>query len=83
MPLIAYLCSCSHSVKQYVRHPKDAMATIPCVECGLEMKKMMSAPSSVSKLVIDNGVQAKKTEIVSNIIELNAERANKDYSKKD
>lgn len=40
---------------------------------------MLSSPSSMSKIVVDNGVQARAVEIVPNIVELNQERASKNY----
>lgn len=79
MPLIHYLCECKHSTKKFYRQPKDAPATILCILCQCEAKKILSAPSSTSKIVIDNGVQARAVEVNPDIIEINKERANKDY----
>jgi len=47
------------------------------------MKKMLSAPTSLSKVTVDNGFQAKAVEIIPNIIELNEERSSKDYREKE
>jgi hypothetical protein len=43
------------------------------------MKKLLSAPSSTSKITVDNGVQARAVEINPDIIEINEARANKNY----
>lgn len=79
MPLMAYACSCKHVVKKYYRLVAQAPATVICELCGLDMKKQLSAPTSGSKITVDNGVQAKAVEIIPNIVELNEERSNKDY----
>lgn len=79
MPLIAYVCTCNHSEKKFHRQGKDAPATISCSKCGLSMKKSLSAPSSSSKIVVDNGFQARAVEINPNIVEINKERSEKNY----
>jgi hypothetical protein len=80
MPLIAYVCSCGHSTKKLVRQVKDAPALLLCEHCNTEnMKKTLSAPSSTSKISVDNGVQARAVEINPDIIAINHERANKNY----
>lgn len=80
MPLIAYSCECGHSEKKLFRQIKDISTNIPCTKCKGQMKKMLSAPSSSSKIVIDNGFQAKSVEILPNIVEINEERSRKNYS---
>lgn len=44
------------------------------------MKKQLSAPSSSSKVTVDNGVQARAVEVNPDIVEINEQRANKNYS---
>lgn len=79
MPLIAYSCSCGYTEKRFMRQAKDAPASFVCPKCNSELKKQLSSPSSSSKIVIDNGVQARSVEIVPDIIEINQARAAKDY----
>lgn len=83
MPLIAFLCECKISKTKYYRQVKDVPAFVVCESCGKEAKKSLSAPSSSSKIVIDNGVQARQVEIIPNIIEINEERSKKDYRNED
>jgi hypothetical protein len=83
MPLIAYSCECKHVNKKFVRSASQAPASLICANCGKEVKKSLSAPSSLSKIVVDNGLQARAVEIVPNIVEINEERANKDYRNDD
>jgi precorrin-4 methylase len=79
MPIIAYICECNNIVKKFYRLAKDSPIVFTCDKCKKDMKKMLSSPSSVSKIVVDNGVQARAVEIVPNIVELNQERASKNY----
>lgn len=80
MPLISYACASGHSVKKFYRQVKEAPAVLPCEECDKELKKQLKAPASTSKISIDNGVQARAVEVNPDIIAINHERANKNYS---
>lgn len=79
MPLIYYVCECGHSKKNFVRSAKKAQASLVCDKCAKAMNRTLSAPSSASKISVDNGVQAKRVEIDPNIVEINEARSNKDY----
>lgn len=79
MPIIAYLCENNHFVRKFYRKAKEAPKEIECSECGQIMKKTLSAPSSTSKITIDNGLQARAVEIHPDIVEINEERSNKNY----
>lgn len=83
MPLFHYLCECNYSVSKFYRQAKDAPAFFICDKCGKKQKKQLSAPNSVSKMIIDNGVQAKSLEVISNILEINEARSNKTYRSED
>jgi transcription initiation factor IIE alpha subunit len=79
MPLISYLCEGKHVENKFYRQVKDAPASFLCPKCGKDMKKSLSAPSSSSKIVIDNGLQARAVEIIPDIVEINKERSEKNY----
>jgi len=79
MPLIHYLCEDKHSVSKFYRQAKEAPACFLCDKCGKDAKKTLSAPSSASKIVVDNGFQARAVEINPDIVEINRERSSKDY----
>jgi hypothetical protein len=83
MPIINYTCECKYLVGKFFRRAKDSPASVSCAKCGLQMKKTLSIPSTSSKIVVDNGVQARAVEVIPNIVELNQERAAKDYSTED
>lgn len=50
-----------------------------CPVCSKIMKKVLLAPSSSSKVTIDNGFQARAVEVNPDIVEINEARANRDY----
>lgn len=81
MPLIAYACACGQSAKKFFRQVAQAPAYFLCEYCNKEnMKKQLSIPNSTSKITIDNGIQARAVEVNPDIIAINLERANKNYS---
>lgn len=84
MPLIAYACVCGHSEKKFIRQAKNAPAGFLCPKCSTnDLKKQLSAPTSSSKITVDNGVQARAVEITPDIIEINKARSEKDYRNED
>lgn len=74
-----YVCECKHVEKKFYRQVKEAPAFFLCPKCGKDMKKTLSAPFSSSKIVIDNGHQARSVEIIPDIIEINKARSEKNY----
>lgn len=56
-----------------------APASITCEKCGKDAKKVLKAPASVSKVIVDNGFQARAVEVNPEIIEINKARSEKDY----
>lgn len=76
MPLIKYLCSdkeCNESFPIFYKSGKGVKDTAPCRKCGKEAKRVLSAPTSSSIMVIDNG-QPKAVEVNTKIIELQEDR---------
>ena len=82
MPLINYVCSCGEVLKKYLKSAKDALSTVKC-KCGLDAKKAFGATSSSHKIVIDNGLMARRIEIDPEITEINDDRSAKDYTEED
>lgn len=77
---MTYLCECTHVEKKFHRQAKDSPAFFLCRVCGKQMKKSLSAPSSTSKITIDNGHMARAVEVNPDIIEINKARSEKNYS---
>ena len=74
MPLIRYNCECGKSIRKFYRSGDDAPDLFLC-GCGLDMKRILSGPSQGSKIVVDNGVQARKVEINVDTIKDNENKA--------
>jgi hypothetical protein len=82
MPRIPYLCSsCSTTKKKFYKSPKDVKKTIEC-ECGGELVRQLSSPSQRSKMVVDNGVQTRATELDRDIVEIIEDREKSDLKKR-
>jgi hypothetical protein len=79
MPIIAYSCECGTIMKKFYRMAKSAPSCFSCNKCDKIAKKILSAPSSSSIIVVDNGIQAKSVEVNMEIIESNKERSEKNY----
>ena len=82
MPLINYVCNCGEVLKKYFKSAKDAPPVVGC-KCGTEAKKGFGSTSSSHKIVIDNGLMARRLEIDPNVMEINDERSAKDYTEED
>jgi hypothetical protein len=75
MPRIPYACGlCGKITKKFYKNSKDIKDKIDCDCEGGEMFRKLSSPSQRSKMVVDNGVQAKATEIDTNIVEIIEDR---------
>lgn len=83
MPLICYICKCGYSENKFMRQAKEAPASFECPICKDLLKKTLSSPSLSSKIVVDNGFQARAVEVSPDILEINKERSEKDYRKDD
>lgn len=82
MPRILYACSkCSNELKKFYRSSGDVLNKINC-ECGGELLRQLSSPSQRSKIIIDNGVQAKAVEIDREIVEIIEDREKADLKKR-
>jgi len=74
MPRISYKCeACGETKKKYYSKAKSIKNTIEC-ECGEEMARKLSSPSNKSKMIVDNGVQAKATELDRDIVDIIEDR---------
>ena len=81
MPLIHYCCECLYSISKFFRQPKDATAFVKCVKCGKNAKKVLKGPSSKSIITVDNGIQARATEVNLEVVEDIKERSTRDFKK--
>lgn len=83
MPLITFVCTnpeCQNKVDKLFKMSKrhEIPEFLPCDKCETgKLERTLGTPSSVSKFTIDNGLQAKKVEVIDKIWELNKERSDK------
>jgi len=54
---------------------------VECKKCGKKAKKQLKSPSSQSIIVVDNGVQARATEVNLEVVADIHERSTKDFKK--
>jgi hypothetical protein len=82
MPRILYICNkCSGINKKFYKAISEVQNKIEC-ECGGELVRQLSSPSQRSKMIIDNGVQAKAVELDREIVEIIEDRQKSDLKKR-
>lgn len=86
MPMILYVCgSCGNKKSKFFSRPsKDVPRSLDCDKCGKELalERKLSAPTQKSTIVVDNGVQAKATELDRSIVEIIEDRETSDLKKR-
>lgn len=82
MPLINYVCGCGEVQKKYFKAAADAPLVIKC-KCEAQAKRTLGSTSSSHKIIVDNGLMARKIEIDPEIMEINDERSARDYTEDD
>jgi putative FmdB family regulatory protein len=84
MPRIEYACTkCKRIFKRFFSKASSIVDTTECKFCKEEAERILSAPTTKSTMVIDNGLQGRKTEIIHDIVEMNKERDKKGYNRGD
>lgn len=70
---------CGKNISKFYRQAKNAPATIECEVCKEPAKKSLKGPSSASILSVDNGVQARATQVNLEVIEDIKNRSTKNF----
>lgn len=86
MPMITYLCEkqeCGATSSFLYRKSTDAPKHNECKTCGSPCKKTLSKPSSVSKITVDNGLQARAVEMYPDVMEVRADHSKNGYNRGD
>jgi len=86
MPRIEYSCTnkkCKKSFKKFFSKASSIVEKTECKFCKEEAKRILSAPSTKSTMIVDNGVQGRQTEIMHDIVEMNQDRDKKGYNRGD
>ena len=76
--IILYKCNnpdCANHIKKHFRTHKDIAPFLQCGACGTGMlERQLSAPSSKSTQIVDNGVQSRQVEVMNAVVEKEQER---------
>jgi hypothetical protein len=80
--LIKFSCNnpdCKNEISKFFKSHKDIPPFLDCGSCGTgKLEREYESPSSKSTFVIDNGFQAKSVEVLSEIIEIEEKKVNRD-----
>lgn len=80
--LIKFLCNNPDCGNHITKFYKDASNIAPFLDCGAcgtgKLERTLGAPSSKSTQVVDNGIQARKTEVLNAVVEREQEKLNKE-----
>lgn len=78
MPMIKFTCNnpdCTNHITKFYTDVKTIPPFLDCGECGTgKLQRGLSAPASKSTQFIDNGIQARRVEVSSDIIEKERQR---------
>jgi len=71
--MIKFVCNnpdCDNNITKYYKIADKIIPFLDCGACGTgKLERTLGAPSSKSTQVIDNGMQARKVEVLNAVIE--------------
>jgi hypothetical protein len=80
--LIHFKCNntdCPNEITKLFKHSKDISSWLDCGECGVgKLERQLSVPSTKSTQMIDNGNQARRVEVMSEVVLKESERLARD-----
>jgi len=78
MPMIDYSCNnpdCDNHITKFYTNASKAAQSMDCGACSNgKLERQLGAPTSKSTQVVDNGIQARKTEIMNDVVERERQR---------
>lgn len=76
--IIKFVCNnpdCNNNISKYYKNAKNIAPFLDCGACGTgKLERTLGAPSSKSTQFIDNGVQARKVEVMNAVVEREQEK---------
>lgn len=76
--MIKFLCNnpdCGNNIEKFYTKVKDIAPFLDCGSCGTgKLERVLGAPSSKSTQFVDNGVQAKRVEVMNVVVEKEQEK---------
>lgn len=80
--LIRFKCNnpdCGNEITKLFTKKADVPSFLDCASCGSgKLERMLSAPSTKSTQVIDNGAQARQVEVMNEVVLKEQERLYRD-----
>ena len=81
MPMILFSCNnpdCDNKITKVFVKIKNIPPFLDCGQCGVgKLERQLSAPGTHKTQIIDNGLQARKVEIMDAVVEKETDRASK------
>jgi len=78
MPIILFKCNnpdCDNHIEKVFTKVKDIPPFLDCGQCGTgKLERQLGAPTQNKTEIVDNGLQAKQTEIMSEVVEKERDR---------
>lgn len=76
--MITYVCNnpdCDNNISKYYKTAKDIAPFLDCGACGTgKLERQLGAPTAKSTQFVDNGVQARKVEVMNAVVEREQEK---------
>jgi len=76
--MIRFVCNnpdCDNEITKYYKTAKDINPFLDCGACGTgKLERTLGAPTSKSTQFIDNGSQAKRVEVMKEVVEKESEK---------
>jgi hypothetical protein len=85
--LVHFKCNnpdCPNEITKLFSKSKDISSWLDCGECGVgKLERQLSAPSTKSTQMIDNGAQARRVEVMSEVVLKESERLAREEEEND
>ncbi len=79
--LVNYVCkTCQNNIAKLIDDPNKVLGTVPCLDCGGFLERVISGPSSNSVETIDTGFMPKTVEFDAERNSLRKEAADQHYN---
>lgn len=78
--IIKYLCNnpdCKNHISKYYKSFKEVAPFLDCGACGSgKLERQIGAPTTKSTQFVDNGLQARRVELISEVVEKERNKRN-------
>ena len=68
-------CDCDNSIDKYFAKADQIVPFIDCASCGIgKLERTLGAPTNKSVQYVDNGLQARKVEVSTELVQREVDR---------